>query len=191
MKKYEMNWNKVFRIVKICYCLHLEVLYLLNKYLGTLFNYNLISNFCQFLVVFINRTWVLVYSKYHEGIVITTFLSIIMKAYCLFLTLNTLSISIFAEIWINLKFYFTIAYMVLWKPRRNLVATSIGKYRTLSNIWDGAFGKIIYWLKVWLGPKYASGRNEAAEQVEDTNKHLTVDFTVKQKSCFVTGNDIC
>ena len=50
---------------------------LLTKYLGILFNYNLISNCCQVLMAFINRTRVLAvlrHLKDVEGIVITTFI---------------------------------------------------------------------------------------------------------------------
>ena len=42
-----------------CQCRDFQMA-LLTKYLVTLFNYNLISNFCQFLMVFINKTSVLV-----------------------------------------------------------------------------------------------------------------------------------
>ena len=50
--------NKIFTTVKIFHCFLLEVL--LTKYLRILFNYNLITICCQFLIVFINRTRVLV-----------------------------------------------------------------------------------------------------------------------------------
>ena len=38
----------------------LNGIYSWELYLGTVFNYNLISNCCQFLMAFINRTTVLV-----------------------------------------------------------------------------------------------------------------------------------
>ena len=52
-KKYEINSNKIFTVVFIYE-------HLLAKNLGTLFNYNLNSNCCQFLLTFINRTKALV-----------------------------------------------------------------------------------------------------------------------------------
>ena len=61
--------------------------------------------------------------------------------------------------------------MALWKPTKIPVTTNIDIYMTLSNIWDGAFGKNIYAFEVinyfrkkfsvldaWKGPRYASGR---------------------------------
>ena len=59
---FEKVWNKFkhyFHGCKIIHCLHLEV-FIMTKYLETLFNYNLISNWCQFLMTSINRTRVLV-----------------------------------------------------------------------------------------------------------------------------------
>ena len=57
--------------------IHTHTYILLTKYLGILFNYNLISNCCQVLMAFINRTRVLAvlrHVKDVEGIVITTFI---------------------------------------------------------------------------------------------------------------------
>ena len=38
--------------------------------------------------------------------------------------------------------------MALWKPTKIPITTNIDIYTTLSNIWDGAFGKNIYAFEV-------------------------------------------
>ena len=51
---FEKEWNKLKNIL-LC-----SFRGILTKYLGTLFNYKLIINYCEFLMAFINRTRVLV-----------------------------------------------------------------------------------------------------------------------------------
>ena len=53
-KKYEIHSNKIFSVVKIFYCFHLKVSI---KYFRTLFNYNLTSNCCEFLMAFIKNVF--------------------------------------------------------------------------------------------------------------------------------------
>ena len=61
--------------------------------------------------------------------------------------------------------------MVLWKSWRNSVAPNMGTWSTLPRIWGGALGVSINWLKVWQSPKYASGRNKMAQQLEQPTGH--------------------
>ena len=53
--EYEVNSSKIFAVVKIFQCLHLEV-FILGRYY-----YNIFSNCCQFLMAFTNRTRVRYY----------------------------------------------------------------------------------------------------------------------------------
>ena len=59
---FEKVWNKFKQTFHGCKNISLPsfVSTLLTKYLGTLLNYNLISNCCQFHLTFIKRTRVLV-----------------------------------------------------------------------------------------------------------------------------------
>ena len=56
-KKNEINWKNFHGCKNILLCSFRGIL---TKYLGTLFNYKLIINYCEFSMAFINRTRVLV-----------------------------------------------------------------------------------------------------------------------------------
>ena len=71
---FEKVWNKFKQ--NFYGCKNILWKYLLAKYLGTLFNYDLINYYCQFLMTFISSNIVLVrivnHLKHFEGTVVTS-----------------------------------------------------------------------------------------------------------------------